>query len=183
MQPIIWQALKWPATEYFTMKDNGQGKLASGCINGVREQRPFCVHYEIAITAVWQVSSFYIRQEGLTPTELKLTSDLHGHWFDKDNNHIDAFDNCIDIDISLTPFTNTLPVKRLQFEEHESKLLDMLYINLPDFELQKVQQRYTRLGSHEYRYDNVSTDFTADLPFDENHIVKDYPEIFTRIYY
>ena len=183
MQPIIWQAILWPATEYFTLQDHGQGKLASGCINGVREQQPFSVHYEIAITPSWQVSSFHIRQEGLTPRELKLTSDLHGHWFDKDNNHIDAFDNCIDIDISLTPFTNTLPVKRLQFETNESKLLDMLYINLPDFELQKVQQRYTRLGSHEYRYDNVSTDFTADLPFDENYIVKDYPEIFTRIYY
>lgn len=183
MQPIIWQAVKWPATEYFTLQNNGQGRLASGCISGVRAQQPFCIHYEIAITPTWQVSSFHIRQEGLTPTELRLTSDLHGHWFDKDNNHIDAFDNCIDIDISLTPFTNTLPIKRLQFEANESKLLDMLYIKLPEFELQKVQQRYTRLNSHEYQYDNVTTDFTADLPFDENGILKDYPGLFNRIYY
>jgi uncharacterized protein len=183
MQPIIWQALLWPATEYFTLQESGTGKLATGCINGVRNQQPFCIHYKIEITASWQVSSFHIKQERLTPTELKLTSDLHGHWFDKDNNHIDAFDNCIDIDISLTPFTNTLPVKRLQFELQESKLLDMLYINLPEFELQKVQQRYTRIGQHEYLYDNVSTDFTAALPFDENDIVKDYPGIFQRITY
>ncbi len=183
MQPILWQALQWPATEYFTLQDNGTGKLAAGCINGVRDQQPFCVHYKIEITPSWQVSSFHIKQEGPAPTELKLTSDLHGHWFDKDNNHIDAFDNCIDIDISLTPFTNTLPVKRLPFELQESKLLDMLYINLPEFELQKVQQRYTRTGPQEYLYDNVSTDFTAQLPFDENDIVIDYPGIFRRIIY
>jgi hypothetical protein len=183
MQPIIWQAVLWPATEYFTLQDNAHGKLANGCINGVTEGQPFCIHYEIDITPTWQVSSFHIRQEGLTPTELRLTSDLHGHWFDKDNNHIDAFDNCVDIDISLTPFTNTLPVKRLQMEANGSKMLDVLYIKLPEFELQKVQQRYTRLGTHEYRYDNVSTEFTADLPLDENDMVKDYPGIFKRIHY
>ncbi|MBO9731138.1 MAG: putative glycolipid-binding domain-containing protein [Chitinophaga sp.] len=183
MNPIIWQAEKWTATEYFTLAENGHGWLASGCINGVRDNTPFCIHYEIDITATWQVSSFHIRQQGIAPTELRLTSDLHGHWFDKDNNHIDAFDNCMDIDISLTPFTNTLPVKRLPFEPNESKVLDMLYINLPDFELQKVQQRYTRLSEYKYQYDNISNDFTAVLPFDEHHIVKDYPGIFTRINY
>lgn len=183
MQPIIWQAVKWTATEYFTLHDHGQGMLANGRINGAMADHPFSIHYEIEITADWRVSSFHIRQEGLTQTELKLTSDLHGHWFDKDNNHIDAFDDCIDIDISLTPFTNTLPVKRLDFGAGESKLLDMLYIKLPEFELQKVQQRYTRTGVHEYLYENVTTDFSAEIPFDEEGIVKDYPGIFKRIYY
>jgi len=183
MRPIIWQALKWPATEYFILQENGAGKIASGCINGAREQQPFCIHYKIEITTAWQVSSFHIKQEGLTPTELKLTSDLNGHWFDKDNNHIDAFDNCVDIDISLTPFTNTLPIKRLSFELHESKTLDMLYINLPDFELQKVPQRYTRLGVQDYLYENVTSSFTASLPFDEHGIVEDYPGLFNRITY
>jgi len=69
MQPIIWQAVLWPATEYFTLQDSAHGKLANGCITGVTEGSPFCIHYEIDITPAWQVSSFHIRQEGLTPTE------------------------------------------------------------------------------------------------------------------
>lgn len=183
MQPIIWQALKWPATEYCTLQDHAQGMLANGRINGVYGQQPFSVHYVIEITADWRVSSFHIRQEGIHYTELKLTSDLHGHWFDKDNNHIAAFDHCIDIDISLTPFTNTLPVKRESFEEGESKVLDVLYISLPAFELQKVQQRYTRISHHEYLYENIVTDFSANIPFDHQGIVQDYPGLFKRIYY
>ncbi|PSL43379.1 hypothetical protein CLV51_10868 [Chitinophaga niastensis] len=183
MQPIIWQAVKWPATEYFTLQGNGQMKLATGCINGVVEQQPFCIHYDIEITADWRVSSFHIRQEGKTSTELKLTTDLNGHWFDKDGNHIDAFDGCIDIDIALTPFTNTLPVKRLHFEPGERKTIDMLYIKLPEFELQKVQQHYTKLGDRLYLYENVTTQFSAELPFDKQDILLDYPGIFTRIHY
>ncbi|MCW3465648.1 putative glycolipid-binding domain-containing protein [Chitinophaga nivalis] len=183
MQPIIWQATRWPAIEYCTLKEQGHHHVATGRITGVSDQEPFAILYEVEITNDWRVSSFHIRKEGLTTGELKLTSDLHGHWFDKDGNHIGAFDDCIDIDISLSPFTNTLPVKRLHFDTGEKKILNMLYIKLPEFELQKVQQHYTKLDNHTYRYENVTTDFKADIPFDEQGIVLDYPGIFTRIHY
>jgi hypothetical protein len=74
-------------------------------------------------------------------------------------------------------------VRRLQFDANESKMIDMIYIKLPEFELQKVQQRYTRLSQHSYLYENVHTDFSARLPFDEFYIVMDYPGIFERIMY
>ncbi|CAL1518298.1 putative glycolipid-binding domain-containing protein [Chitinophaga sp. MM2321] len=181
MEPIIWQALKWPATEYFTLQDKDHHKLATGNINGYLREQPFCIRYEIEITPEWKVSSFLIQLEGPQPAALKLTSDLNGHWFDKEGNHVDAFDDCIDIDISLTPFTNTLPIRRLQFETGERKALDMLYIQLPEFELQKVQQHYTLLPSGLYLYENTSTGFQAELPMDKHGIMKDYPEIFSRI--
>ena len=79
MQPIIWQAVKWTATEYFILHDHGQGMVANGSINGATTGHPFCIHYQIEMTADWRVSSFHIRQESLTLTELKLTSDLHGY--------------------------------------------------------------------------------------------------------
>ncbi|GEP91192.1 hypothetical protein SAMN05660909_01920 [Chitinophaga terrae (ex Kim and Jung 2007)] len=183
MNPVIWQALEWPAIEYFRLYNSGQGMAAVGCINGVKEKQPFCIRYKVDLTSDWRTSAFHIREESVQAKELHLSSDLEGHWFDKDNNHIALFDNCMDIDISLTPFTNTLPVRRLQFNAHESKVLDMLYIKLPEFELQRVQQRYTRLAQHEYLYENVDNDFSARLPYDEFYIVKDYPGLFERINY
>ncbi|RFS19089.1 hypothetical protein DVR12_25105 [Chitinophaga silvatica] len=183
MKPIIWKATKWPAIEYFTLQNKGQGMVASGSINGVKDQIPFCIRYKVELTADWRITTFHIREESIQSKELILTSDLEGHWFDKDNNQIELFDNCLDIDISLTPFTNTLPIKRLQFDNKESKVLDILYIKLPEFELQKVQQRYTRITQHEYLYENISTDFSAKIPYDEFYLVKNYPGIFERITY
>lgn len=156
--------------------------MATGIINGYTEGQPFSIRYDIEITPDWKVSSFHIQRDGLQPTALKLTSDLNGHWFDKDGNHIEAFDDCTDIDISLTPFTNTLPIRRLDFEPGEKKLLLMLYIKLPEFELQKLPQYYTKLEDSLYLYENGDSGFHAELPVDENGVVKDYPGIFTRVY-
>lgn len=182
MRPVVWQATKWPATEFLTVKHHEHNRQANGTINGCLDGQPFSIQYEIEITTDWKVSSFFIRRNGIESTELKLTSDLNGHWFDKDGNHVDAFDNCIDIDISLTPFTNTLPVRRLNFEKGEKKTLHMLYIKLPEFELQKLTQHYTKLDNRLYLYENAVSGFRAELPLDEHGIVKDYPGIFTRIY-
>ncbi|WP_160711146.1 putative glycolipid-binding domain-containing protein [Chitinophaga solisilvae] len=182
MAPIVWQATRWPATEYFELEHLEHQSVAKGNITGFAENTPFSIHYEIAITAEWKVSSFHVKLQGKEPMELKLTSDLHGHWFDKEGNHIDAFDDCIDIDISLTPFTNTLPVRRMHFDLNEKKTLNMLYIRLPEFELQKVEQHYTKLDDRMYLYENADSGFSAEIPFDEHALVKDYPGIFKRIY-
>lgn len=181
MEPIVWQATQWPATEFLTLQNNEHNRVANGIINGYLEGQAFSIHYEIEITLDWKVSSFHIQLQGPRPAELRLTSDLNGHWFDKDGNHVDAFDDCIDIDISLTPFTNTLPVRRLDFQKGDKKTLKMLYIKLPEFELQKVEQHYTKLDNRLYLYENADSGFHAELPLDEYGIVKDYPGIFTRI--
>lgn len=182
MQPVMWEATKWPAIEYFSLKDKGEHRIAAGHINGIFEGTPFSVQYEIELLPDWRISHFHIRANGQDERSLKLTHDLNGHWFDKDGNHIEAFDGCMDIDISLTPFTNTLPIKRLTFESGEAKELDMLYIRLPEFELQQIKQRYTRLGERSYLYENMHNTFSATLPFDDNGVVTDYPGIFRRIY-
>ncbi|QJB31284.1 putative glycolipid-binding domain-containing protein [Chitinophaga oryzae] len=182
MGPVVWQATLWPATEFLTVTKQEHNNLVKGIINGCTDADPFSIQYEIEVTPEWKVSSFHIRRDGLQPTALKLTSDLNGHWFDKDGNHIEAFDDCTDIDISLTPFTNTLPIRRLTFEQGERKLLQMLYIKLPEFELQKLSQYYTKMEDRLYLYENGDSGFRAELPIDENGIVKDYPGLFTRIY-
>ncbi|HVI43229.1 MAG TPA: putative glycolipid-binding domain-containing protein [Chitinophaga sp.] len=181
MEPVMWQAEKWPGIEFFTLTSNEHYYIARGVINGCIKKQLFVVHYEIEITQDWKVSSFHIKEDSVQHKELKLTSDLHGHWFDKEGNHIPAFDECIDIDISLTPFTNTLPIRRSPMETGECKTFKMLYILLPEFELQKVEQRYTRLGNRKYLYENTNNSFKAEIPVDENDIVEDYPGIFKRL--
>lgn len=182
---VMWQAIHWPGIEHFTLTDKNGLRNAYGNITGVIGVQPFALQYEIEMTGNWKVSWFHIRSLAPNGREIKLTSDLAGHWFDLAGNHIDAFDGCIDIDISLTPFTNTLPVKRLSFQPGEKKEVRMLYIKLPEFELQQVQQHYTCLDEHHYRYeryDQNTVAFSADLPFDEDWLVTDYPGIFKRIY-
>jgi hypothetical protein len=46
--------------------------------------------------------------------KLELISDGRGKWTDASGNPLPALDGAIDMDLSVSPFTNTLPIRRLR---------------------------------------------------------------------
>ena len=87
----------------------------------------------------------------------------------------------IDIDIVLTPFTNTLPIRRLELEVGEHADLVMAWVDVPALEVNPDPQRYTRLDATHYRFDSLDSDFTRDLEVDADGIVVSYPGLFERL--
>jgi hypothetical protein len=87
-------------------------------------------------------------------------------------------DDIVDIDISLTPFTNTLPVNRLQLKDGERQVIEVIYFDIFGKEIKPVKQVYTRLTSTQYVYENYDGSFKANLVIDEQGLVVDYPELF-----
>jgi hypothetical protein len=89
------------------------------------------------------------------------------------------------VDISITPFTNTLPIRRLSLAVGSSTILKVVYIKLPELHVFPFEQRYTCLdvsaNGGTYRYESLSSGFTADLPVDHDGIVLDYPQIWKRL--
>jgi hypothetical protein len=51
----------------------------------------------------------------------------------------------VDVDISITPFTNTLPIGRLKLHTGESQEILAVYICMPDLAISTDRQRYTCL--------------------------------------
>ncbi len=93
-----------------------------------------------------------------------------------------ALDGCTEVDIMITPFTNTLPIRRLNLNLGESREISVAYIGLPGLKLSHMQQRYTCLSHDEnggtYRYESLKSGFTAELRVDTDSLVVDYPNIF-----
>jgi len=111
---------------------------------------------------------------------LTIESDGKGEWT-VDGEWRSDLDECIDIDLAATPFTNTLPIRRLGLAIDDETDLQVAYVEFPDLEVIVDSQRYTRLGADSYRYDSLDSDFTADLTVDDDGIVLEYPELFERI--
>ena len=88
---------------------------------------------------------------------------------------------CIDIDISLTPFTNSLPINRLQLQVNEVQYIKVLYIDILGRTIRSVVQQYTKISDHKYQYENVPNDFEAVITVDEWGIVTEYPGLFVRL--
>jgi hypothetical protein len=90
----------------------------------------------------------------------------------------EALKDISDIDVSLTPFTNTLPINRLKLKDNEQKVIEVVYFDILEKEIKPVKQIYTRLGSDHYLYENYDKSFKADIKIDEQGLVVEYPELF-----
>jgi hypothetical protein len=113
-----------------------------------------------------------------------LLADGEGNWT-KDGNPVDALKGCLDIDISVTPFTNTLPIRRLNLHSGDTTVIEVAYLVVPDCEIWKTSQRYTCLDQKVhgglFRFQGLATGFEAEISADEEGFVVDYPPVFRRI--
>ena len=90
------------------------------------------------------------------------------------------------MDITVTPFTNTLPIRRLSWDTGEVRDRLMVYVLVPEMTHQPATQRYTCLerdpaaeGAAVFRYE--SGDFRRDLRIDPDGLVIDYPGFWRRV--
>jgi hypothetical protein len=117
---------------------------------------------------------------------LHLLTDGAGHWTTSDGAPLSLLDGCMDVDLSATPFSNTLPIRRISWQRGQSALLMMAYIELPSLRLSVDQQRYTCLeplgAEGRFRFESLPSGFTADLSVDPDGLVVDYPSLFQRVW-
>jgi uncharacterized protein len=85
------------------------------------------------------------------------------------------------VDLSITPFTNTLPIRRLRLSVGESADIATAYLAFPRLTISPDLQRYTRVSSNEYRYESLDSDFVREIVVDSNGLVITYPGLFRRI--
>ena len=185
---VMWSPWTGPGLEHLHVTQNTEEVVADGLILGVEEQEPFRVRYEIHCDQHWMVRTVQVSVLGRTPQTLSLATDGKGNWMTETGDELLSLRGCLDVDISATPFTNTLPIRRLALNPGQSALLNMVYIAIPQMQVAAVEQRYTCLEKTaeggRYRYESLKdgvSGFTAELPVDVDGLVDDYPGLFRRV--
>ncbi len=97
--------------------------------------------------------------QSTTPYSLSLQKQPSGHWHDASGQPIAGLQQCTDVDISITPFTNTLAINRLKLAPAGSEIINVLYIDLEMRGIKPVQQQYTHLGPGHYRYTSMDSGY------------------------
>ena len=87
----------------------------------------------------------------------------------------------------MTPFTNSLPIRRLDLAAGEIADLRVVYLPLPELAPRPAEQSYACLrplgpSGGLYRYQSRTSGFSADLAVDSGGFVVDYPDSFRRIW-
>jgi hypothetical protein len=152
---FVWRGVEPNTTEYTVVTRNGIDHLVNGKITGEADGSALNVQYNLRIDNDWVIQSVDIHVNNKQPFSWSFEKDNEGRWQDNHGSMLPELDECIDIDIAMTPFTNTLPVNRLRLQKGQSKEITVLYFLLPDNEFKPARQRYTSFGNGSYQYEGL----------------------------
>ena len=134
---VLWRSLDGIGLEHLTLTERQGGVAVQSTIIGVEKGEPFTLRYELNLDERWQVRQVELQVQENT---LKLVSDGKGRWSNADGN-LPELDGCLDVDISATPFTNTLPIRRLGLAAGEATEIAVVYLAVPALSFQVARQR------------------------------------------
>jgi len=178
---VIWKNLLLNGTDYCALWRNAEGWLLKGTVIGVmKELGPMLANYEVHCDVNWLTHRVNVeRVIGNESKILSMSAEKRGEWRSS-NGQLPELDGCLDVDLALTPATNTLPIRRLNMKIGQAESLTAAWVKLPDLSVQPLSQRYTRLSKNIYRYEST-TGFSADITVDDLGLVNNYPGGWTRI--
>ena len=186
---LRWVTEEGNGLEYVAIRGTPQGVVADGVVigpdsgipdNGIPyDGRLFGCSYTIHCDTRWRVRQVEAREAG--GAHLLLRADGEGRWSGPDGAPLPALDGCIDVDLTCTPFTNTLPIRRLGEALRERREIRVAYVTLPGAGVMPSRQAYTLLGEGRYRFESLSDPFQADIETDADGLVMHYPGLFRRL--
>ncbi len=177
---LLWTGREYHSLENCLINETNSGVEIFSTIIGYYEEKIYKVDYHIKTNARWETVFFkIISRHSNQQLTTSFDSDGKGNWTNA-GKPLELFSGCIDIDIPLTPFTNTLPIRRLQLQPGETREIQVLYLDLLAEQINTVRQQYTCLSATEYHYENIPNDFDANIQVDGSGFVVDYPSLFVR---
>jgi uncharacterized protein len=178
---VVWKNLLIDGTDYCGLWHTAEGWLLKGTVVGVlKDQRPMLASYEIYCDENWLTHRVEIeRTIGSDVKTLSLSVESRGVWRSS-GRELRDIRGCDDVDLMVTPATNTLAIKRLNLQVGSSESIIAAWVKFPELMIQPLSQRYTRLAKTSYRYES-NTGFSAEITVDDLGLVTTYPGGWERI--
>lgn len=186
---LLWRRVGVDGLEYCTLAHGDEGGWALGGTAVVTfEGRPAEARYEVVCDEQWQTRQAMVTLDmgGQRQTLLLVVDDERRWWLD--GQELPNVQGCVDVDLGVTPSTNTLPIRRLALSVGVSKVMTAAWVRFPSLEVAPLTQRYTRLDAQRYRYESGAglesgntPAFTAELLVDDADLVIDYENIWQRV--
>ena len=168
--------------EYAVAKPLAAGLELAGTIVAIHDEAPLEVRYRIECDADWRTRTVSVEQRlGLQQSSLSLAVDTGGTWSDQRGDLIGTLAGCLDVDLEMTPITNSLPVNRLNLAIGQVEEIAVAWIRFPSLEIVRASQSYERLADRKYRYRSLGSGFTAEIDVDEIGLTVRYEGIWERV--
>ena len=176
-----WQDWSGKGLEHLVLREDSDEIVAEAAIIGSIDDDSFAARYRILCDGAWRVTEVEVSEIG-NDDWVELSHDGAGNWLDASANPLPELNGAVDIDISITPFTNTIPIRRLRLDRGQSQEILAVYVQLPGLAVTTDRQRYTCLEPGKlYRDESLDSGFTRDIEVDDHGLVVTYPGLFRRV--
>jgi len=176
---ITWKGIENNTIENCQVRWVNESIIVDSSIRGDVKNMDVAIDYTLRLNDKWVIKSFDLKSNiNNSRWEIGLESDGEGRWGVYDEFML--FEPCIDIDISLSPFTNSLPINRVEFNLHQPVQLTILYIDVLEQKMFEDKQVYTKQGATKFVFENDDRRFKAMLDVDRNGFVVHYPGLFFK---
>jgi hypothetical protein len=173
---LLWNALYTPGAEYFNLWQEDNGWRLEGLVTLVLGGYPTQVRYTVACDSQWQTRAVEVEmQSGATTRRLQLTVDERQRWR-MGEEEVRVVRGCHDVDLSVTPSTNVLPIRRLNLPVGENQEVTAAWLRFPELTVEPLVQKYTHIAEHRYWYQSNLSDKIWDLEVDDLGLVRRYAD-------
>ena len=198
---LFWERRDTSGAEH-ALVDTTSGLRARGTALAV-DPIPYSARYELQTDPAWATTSLDVRTEGggwsrslrleaeggrwrvITSEQgdldAALTSAGHAGAGLPGSEDSDLLYGAFDVDLTGSPLTNTLPIRRLGLLEAATGVahrVSVAWVLLPSLEVVQADQIYTPLSDGRVRF--ASETFSTDLVIDDDGFVRDYPGLAAR---
>lgn len=174
-QSILWRRVDRPGHEFARAYFLDSSCRLTGSAVFAHEGRACRLDYLIVCDADWRtVSARVTGWLGSQSIEIDISVDETGHWR-LNGTEYPAVAGCIDVDLNFSPSTNLLPIRRLGLEIGVEAEVHAAWLRFPSFSLERLDQRYRRMGPETYRYESAGGAFATELQVNSAGFVTRYP--------
>jgi uncharacterized protein len=177
IRTVHWRRIGHPGTERLDLWRSPQGWMLDGAVEAF-DTELFRVSYRVRCTPGWETvgAAIQVVAHG-SQRSLDLAFDRNAGW-STNGDQAPGLGSCTDIDLGVTPSTNTLPIRRLQLEVGATERILAAWVRFPGLDVTASEQRYTRLSDRRYLYESAT--FRAEVEVDDLDLVTTYAGIWER---
>ena len=177
---VLWRRLDGVGHDMACLELLPDGAKLHGMAVFQDEDVPCALRYRVACDSGWRTTGAKVDGwRGNRSVELLIRRLPDGSWRLNDR-PCAAVDGCVDLDLSFTPATNLLPLRRLRLDPGAASEVRAAWLAWPEASLVVLPQRYRRRTVDTYAYEADvpgAGRFAADLRVDVEGWVLDYGDL------
>jgi uncharacterized protein len=180
MATVLWQDVETGALDRCRLDAGRHGLRLAGTVLTAAHGTPLDVRYLVEAGPDGLTRRVELALDG-GATYRVLLADGAGGWRWEGGPELAEVAGALDVDLTVTPATNTLPIRRLDLQVGQAADLVMAWVQVPGLEVLRSEQRYRRLAPDRWHFS--TGDFSAELLVDPDGLVLHYGGLFRSLAY